>query len=116
MVVLGIRLLWDVLRSPPPIFVTVWVLALAYTIRYVPIVSRFLSGPLVQLAKELEEVSRICGAGVGTTLRRIVVPILKPSLTAGAVYVFVVSIRDLRPAVLLITGHSALLPSALLNP
>src|SRR5437879_13892595 len=68
-----------------------------------------------QLAKELEEVSRICGAGVGTTLRRIVLPILKPSLIAGAVYVFVVSIEDLGAAVMLTTGDSALFSSALYN-
>ena len=114
-IVLGIGLLWALLRSPLPIYGTVWALTLAYTIRYVPIVSRFLSGPLVQLAKELEEVSRICGAGVATTLRRIVFPLLKPSLIAGAVYVFVVSIKDLGAAVMLTTGDSALFSSALYN-
>ena len=112
----------ELLASLPLAFPTIvlgigllWALTLAYTIRYVPIVSRFLSGPLVQLAKELEEVSRICGAGVATTLRRIVLPILKPSLIAGAVYVFVVSIKDLGAAVMLTTGNSALFSSALYN-
>ena len=48
-------------------------------------------------------------------MRRIVLPILRPSLIAGAVYVFVVSIKDLGAAVMLTTGDSALFSSALYN-
>ncbi len=114
-VVLGVGLLWALVSSPLPIYGTVWALTLAYTTRYVPIVTRFLSGPLLQVGKELEEMSRICGAGTARTLRRVLIPILRPSLLAGAVYVLIVSAKDLGAALMLSTGTSSLFAATLYN-
>ena len=114
-IVLGVGLLWALVASPIPLYGTVWALVLAYTTRYIPVINRFLSGPILQVGKELEEVSRVCGAGPATTIRRVLLPILRPSLVAGAVYVLVVSAKDLGAALMLSTGTASLFAATLYN-
>ena len=114
-IVLGVGLLWALVGSPIPIYGTVWALTLAYTIRYVPIITRFLSGPLAQIQVGLEEMSRICGAGTGTTMREIIYPLLKPALLSAGLYVFIVSLKDLGAAVILISPGSVLLSAAIFD-
>ncbi len=111
--VLGVGLLWALAYSPLPIYGTIWALVLAYVVRYVPIATRFLAGPVLQVGRELEEASRICGASAQRTLVRIVLPILRPSLLTSALYVFIVSIKDLGAAVMLLTSTSTLFSAAL---
>ncbi len=41
------------------------------------------------------------GASWGTTFRRIILPLLKPGLLAGWIYVMIVSIRELSTSILL---------------
>ena len=112
-IVLGVGMLWALVGSPIPLYGTIWAITLAYTIRYVPIVTRFLSGSMVQIHKELEEVSRICGGGISVTLRQIVYPLLKPALVAAGVYVLIVSMKDLGAAIILVSPGSVLLSSAI---
>jgi iron(III) transport system permease protein len=114
-IVLGVGLLWALVSSPLPLYGTTWALTLAYTTRYIPVVTRFLSGPILQVGKELEEMSRICGAGAARTLQRVLLPILRPSLLAGAVYVLIVSAKDLGAALMLSTGTSSLFAASLFN-
>ena len=112
-IVLGVGFLWALVDSPIPLYGTTWALTLAYTTRYIPVVTRFLSGPMLQVGRELEEMSRICGAGVLRTLRRILLPILRPSVVAAGVYVLIVSAKDLGAAVMLSTGTNSLFAAAL---
>ncbi len=111
--VLGVGLLWALAYSPLPVYGTIWALVLAYLVRYLPIATRVLTGPVLQVGRELEEASRICGATLLQSMRRVILPILKPSLIASALYVFVVSIKDLGAAVMLITSTSTLFSAAL---
>jgi iron(III) transport system permease protein len=46
------------------------------------------------------------GAGWGPTFRRIVLPLLKPGLVAGWIYVVIVSIRELSSSILLYSPGS----------
>ncbi len=41
------------------------------------------------------------GASWGTTFRRIIIPLLKPGLMAGWIYIMIVSIRELSSSILL---------------
>mgnify|MGYP003346206507 FL=1 len=43
----------------------------------------------------------MCGASWTTTFRRIVLPLLKPGLLAGWIYVLIVSVRELSTSILL---------------
>jgi iron(III) transport system permease protein len=56
---------------------------------------------MLQIHKELEESASMSGASWLTTFRRIVLPLLKPGLLAGWIYVMIVSIRELSSSILL---------------
>ena len=56
---------------------------------------------MLQIHKELDESAAMSGASWGTTFRRIILPLLKPGLVAGWIYVMIVSIRELSTSILL---------------
>src|SRR4029078_9215538 len=56
---------------------------------------------MLQIHKELEESAAMSGASWATTFRRVVLPLLKPGLLAGWIYVMIVSIRELSTSILL---------------
>lgn len=111
--VLGVALLWALVFSPLPIYGTIWALSFAYVVKYLPVVLRLLSGPLIQLQKDFEEASRVAGASPLRTVRSIVLPLLRPGLVISAVYVFLVSVKDLGAAVILVTQKSQLLSAVI---
>src|SRR5258706_16288920 len=56
---------------------------------------------MLQIHKELDESAAMSGASWWTTFRRIILPLLKPGLVAGWIYVMIVSIRELSSSILL---------------
>jgi iron(III) transport system permease protein len=98
------------LMFPNPIYGTVWILVLAYLIRFMPMGTRFTHAGMAQIKAELEEAAATAGAGLVTTLRRIVMPLMLPSLMAGGLYIFVLSLKILSMAAILYTPKSLILP------
>lgn len=99
--VMGVALMWVYLTLPVPIYGTLWILLIAYITRFLPYGMRACSASLVQIHRELEEAAQVSGASAGAQFRRIVLPLLKPGLLAGGVYIIIVSIRELGSSVLL---------------
>ena len=62
---------------------------------------RYNSTSRLQIHKELEESAAMSGASWGMTFRRVILPLLKPGLLAGWIYVLIVSIRELSSSILL---------------
>jgi iron(III) transport system permease protein len=56
---------------------------------------------MLQIHKELEESAAMSGASWGITFWRIILPLLKPGLLAGWIYIVIVSIRELSSSILL---------------
>ena len=101
-IVLGITILIQFLRLPMiPIYGTIWILVLAFLIRFMPYGMRFCHAGILAIHRELEECGRTCGATVLIVLRRIVLPLALPSIAAAWLYVFLHTIRDLSIAILL---------------
>lgn len=99
--VLGLGLLWGYVVFPLPVYGTTLILLIAFTTRYLPIGLRTLSGPLLQLSKELEEAAWMAGAGRGRTVAQIVAPLLRPALVSGWVLLFMMFMRELGMSILL---------------
>jgi iron(III) transport system permease protein len=103
-VVLGVSLILQYL-SPAfqilPIYGTLWILVIAYLIRYMPYGMRANSASMVQLHRELEEAGSAAGASWWRTFRRVTLPLLRPGLVAAWLYIFIVSVRELGASVLL---------------
>src|SRR6266511_3761423 len=99
--VLGLGLSFVYLRSPIPIYGTLFILLIAYVTRYMPYGMRYAVTSLQQISSELEESAQVSGAGWWPTFRRVLLPLMAPGLIAGWVYIFVVSFRELSSSILL---------------
>lgn len=99
--VLGLSLSFVYLRSPIPIYGTLFILLIAYCTRYLPYGMRYAVTSLHQIATELEESAHVSGAKWWPTFRRVLLPLMAPGLLAGWVYIFVVSFRELSSSILL---------------
>ena len=99
--VLGLSLMIFYLNVDVGVYGTMWILFIAYVTRFMPYGLRFNTTSMLQIHKELEESASMSGASWLTTFRRIVLPLLKPGLLAGWIYVMIVSIRELSSSILL---------------
>lgn len=100
-IVLGVALMELALRSPIPLYGTLWVIVFAFIIRYMPYGMRYTFTGVLQIHRELEEAAHVAGASTVVALRRIVVPLLLPALAAGWLFVFLNAARELSIPILL---------------
>jgi iron(III) transport system permease protein len=108
-IVTGLAIMVTYLALGGGIYGTIWILLIAYMTRFLPYGMRFNSASLLQLHSELEESAALSGASWFTAFRRIVLPLLKPGLMAGWIYIAIVSIRELSSSVLLYSPDSEVL-------
>lgn len=107
--VLGVALIFIYLRSPLPIYGTLFILFIAYVTRYIPYGIRYTAASLAAVGTELEESATMSGATWGDTFRRVVLPLMAPGIVAGWIYVVVVSVRELSSSILLYSQNTRVL-------
>jgi iron(III) transport system permease protein len=105
-VVMGLALMIIFLSFKNPIYGSVWILVIAYSIRFLPLGTRFTHAGVVQIHKELEEAAQVCGGNVWLVFRRVLLPLLVPTLVGGGLFVGILSIKVLSMAALLWTPKS----------
>ena len=108
-IVMGMSLILLYVAFPIPIYGTIWVLLIAYVTRYIPYGMRSASGSILQIHSELEEAAAASGASWWETFKRVTLPLLRPGLVAGWIYICIVSFREFSTSVLLATGESRVL-------
>jgi iron(III) transport system permease protein len=104
--VLGLSVMICYLYLDIGIYGTLWIMLIAYVTRFMPYGMRYNMTSMLQIHRELEESAAMSGAGWLTTFWRILLPLLKPGLLAGWIYVVVVSVRELSSSVLLYSSGS----------
>jgi iron(III) transport system permease protein len=104
--VLGLAIMICYLYLPFGVYGTLWIMLIAYVTRFLPYGMRYSATSMLQIHKELEESAAMSGASWGMTFRRIVLPLLKPGLLAGWIYIVIVSIRELSSSILLYSPGS----------
>jgi iron(III) transport system permease protein len=102
-VLLSMGLVTVVLEIPPLRFMygSMFILVVAMVLFRFPLGVQLLQSGLMQVNKELEEASTICGGSHMITQRRINIPILMPMLTAVGLMTFVTAINEVSGVVLL---------------
>lgn len=100
-IVLGLSLMVFYLNFDIGIYGTLWIMLMAYVIKFLPYGMRYNSTSMVQIHRELEESAAMSGASWFTTFRVVLLPLLKPGLVAGWIYIIVVSVRELSSSILL---------------
>jgi len=99
--VLGLSIMIFYLNVDIGVYGTMWIMLIAYVTRFMPYGLRYNTTSMLQIHKELEESAAMSGASWSTTFRRVVLPLLKPGLLAGWIYVMIVSVRELSTSILL---------------
>lgn len=82
---------------------TPWILPLAYLVRSLPLTGRGALAGLRSLDPALEEAAASLGAGRWRRLWRVVVPMLRPALAAGAGLAFITALGDFIVSIVLYT-------------
>jgi len=80
---------------------TFWIIIVAYVARYISFSVRTTSSSLKQIHHSLIDASRISGANWLTTLKNIIIPLIKPGLIAGWFLIFMPTLRELTMSILL---------------
>jgi iron(III) transport system permease protein len=113
-VIAGLAALLLYLTLPIGVYGTVWVLVLAYSYR-LAVATRSSRAGLSQLHHELEEAASVAGATWIETVRRVVLPLLAPSLLASFVLLFIVGFREFTMPILLQSQDNLVLSVVLWN-
>ena len=98
-IVVGIGFMWFFVRTP--LYATLWALLIGYIATYLPYGIRPLTSAFVQIHANLEESSRVCGAGPLYTMRRVVLPLLVPGIVSGWILMATMFVRELSLSVVL---------------
>ena len=107
--VLGLAIMVCYLHLSIGVYGTLWIMLIAYVTRFMPYGMRYNATSMLALHKELEESATMSGASWGMMFWRVVLPLLKPGLIAGWLYVVIVSMRELSSSVLLYSPGSEVL-------
>ena len=107
-VIAGLGVMLVYLSVPIGLYGTVWILIIAYSYRFA-VTTRISRAALMQLHQELEEASAASGARWSTTQFRIVLPLLRPSLTAAFILLFIVGVREFTISVVLHSQENVVL-------
>jgi iron(III) transport system permease protein len=108
-IVVALALVYFGARVVPWAYQTTAMLVFAYAVLFLPQAVGAIRASLLQVTPSVEEVSLLLGADRRTTFRRVLLPLLRPGLGAGAGLVFLTTMKEL-PATLLLspTGFSTL--------
>jgi iron(III) transport system permease protein len=107
--VLAVSLMWVYLTFQIGIYGTLGILLIAYITRFMPYGIRTTTATMLQINRELEEAAHIAGGSWFQTFWRILLPLLKPGLLAGWIYILTVSMRELSTSVLLVSSQNQVL-------
>ena len=87
---------------------TALIIVLCFVFRSLPVGVRAGTASFQQIDRNLDEASVMLRAGTATTLRRVVLPLLKPALVAALVYSFVRSMTTVSAVIFLVTAENEL--------
>jgi iron(III) transport system permease protein len=106
--VLGVSYILAFNVPPVELTGTGLIIVLCFVFRNLPVGVRAGTASFKQLDKSLDEASTMLRAGTATTLRRVVLPLLKPALVAALVYSFVRSMTTVSAVIFLVTAENEL--------
>jgi len=116
-ILMGLAMLWLFLSFRPISFLygTIFVLIFTLVIKEMPIGTQMIKVAFSQVSEELEQASRVVGAGWFTTFRRITIPLVAPMIVSIFILVFMASLRDISTPVLLATPSTTPLSILMLD-
>jgi iron(III) transport system permease protein len=99
-----------VLQQAVPIYGTIWILLLVFVIARISYATRMTNSGFIQIHRELEESAQMSGAPLARIFRRILLPLLSPTLLYAWLWIALLTFRELTLAVILSSSSNTTLP------
>ena len=108
-IVLGLALVFFGTRYAPRLYQTLPLLVFAYVVRFLPQAVGTTRSSVLGVDADLVGAARVLGEGPGGAFRRVTLPLIAPGVVAGAMLVFLTTMKEL-PATLILhpTGFTTL--------
>ena len=108
-IVLGLALVFFGTRYAPGLYRTLPLLVFAYVVRFLPQAVGTTRSSVLGVDADLVGAARVLGEGPGGAFRRVTLPLIAPGVLAGAMLVFLTTMKEL-PATLILhpTGFTTL--------
>jgi iron(III) transport system permease protein len=106
--VLGVSYVLAFNVPPVELTGTALIIVLCFVFRNLPVGVRAGSAAFKQIDRSLDEASAMLHANTATTLRRVVLPLLKPAVAAALVYSFVRAMTTVSAVIFLVTAENEL--------
>ena len=103
--VIGVRYILAFNVPPIELTGTGAILVLCFVFRNMPVGVRAGIASLSQIDRSLDEASLTLGARTGTTMRRVVLPLLRPAIVAALVYSFVRAMTAVSAVIFLVSAR-----------
>ncbi len=104
-----------VLKGVVPLYGTIWLIAIVYIVERMTFCSRVMNNALLQIHHELDEAAYTGGLSLLDVLRRIIVPLMLPSILGVWLWSALISFRELTIAAVLFGRESVTLPVVVWN-
>jgi iron(III) transport system permease protein len=116
-IIAGIGFFWAMILVPPMGWLrnSMWILVIAYTMRYIPTGFGAVSPMLLQISRDLDRSARSVGADWWTTCHQILFKLLRPALFSCFVVMSVCFLKEYASAVFLIAPGSEVIGTTLLS-
>lgn len=115
--IVGIGFLWSFVMIRPlgGLRNTVFALGAAFIMRYIPYGFSLITPVLTRISPELDSASRVAGEGWAGTVRRILLPLLKPALFTGWIFLFITFLKEYSSALFLFARGSEVMGTTMLE-
>ena len=116
-IIVGIGFLWSTLLVPGlgELRNTLAVLAVAFTVRFLPIGFGAVAPSVVRVSNELDRAARISGASWLRTMRSVMIPLLRPALASAFVLLFVSFLKEYASALFLVSRGSEVIGTTMIE-
>ena len=96
-----------------PLYGSVWLIAVVYVVARLAFATRALNGSLLQIHRELEEAAFVSGLSTIRTARRVLFPLIRPTLFSVWIWSALLVYRELTVAVFLAVHDNITLPAVI---
>lgn len=115
--VIGLGFLWALLMTPAVGWLrnTLWILIIAYCMRYLPLGFSSVSPSVLQISDELDRAARVSGTNWIGVLRHILFPLLRPALLSTFLLLFITFLKEYSVALFLFARGSQVIGTTMLE-
>jgi iron(III) transport system permease protein len=94
---------------------TIWILVIAFTMRYIPAGFGAVAPMLMQVSQDLDKAARVTGADWWTACSRILSPLMRPALVACFTLLFISCFKEYATAIFIFAPGSEVIGTSLLH-